>query len=75
MYIIIDTKKKKGYMVTDATGVAKIVGRKPDAVRYWFAHTTYKEHNEFYITNTAVRVKSKRHTSKETKKYFKKGKK
>ena len=64
MYLIIDTKKKRGYIVTDATGVGRIVGGKPRAVKHWFADTTYVVYENFYITNTAERVKSKRHAAK-----------
>ena len=49
MYIIIDRLTPKGYVVSDTTGAAKIVGVSRNTMRNWMKPSDYKETEEFII--------------------------
>lgn len=74
MYLVIDSKRKKGYLITDNSGLAELLGVTPEESRKWFRKTVYKKYKESYhIIKGVIRIKSKRHASKKiVDKYFKK---
>ena len=60
MYIIIDRLAPKGYLVSDTTGAAKIVGVSRNTMRNWMKPSDYKETEEFIIIKDPEHKKSHR---------------
>ena len=61
MYVVIDILEKQSYLVTDASDVAKIIGKHANTVRRWFRDVEYKYvKNRYHICKDYIRVTSGR---------------